>query len=213
MKTIIRNKEILLENMVIARDILAHKKIPVFLNFGTLLGAVREKDFIVHDDDVDFEIYERDKDAFLATFPDLEAHGLHFFEHIPAMRLYSFTRGGEQIDFFLAREKKTLRGRRWDLEGRATVPARFLDNLDTIDFLGEPFLVPHDPLGLVRNLYGKTWNIPIEKCPSRLDWSTRAKKIFRNPGKLFFYTKRFITLRLRWSGMKKRSGTDERKAD
>jgi lipopolysaccharide cholinephosphotransferase len=197
-KTVIKNKRVLLENMVMLRDALTSRGIPVFLNFGTLLGALREKDFIPHDDDADLEIYERDEAAFLSCLPGLEDRGLHLFEKIEAMRLYSFEREGEQVDVFVAKERRTLLGRKWDLEGRSTVPARHLDSLEETDFLGERFMVPADPYGLVRNLYGSTWNVPIENRPSRIDWRIRFRKALANPGRFFFYAYRFTTRRLSW---------------
>jgi lipopolysaccharide cholinephosphotransferase len=209
MKTVIKDKATLLENLVIARDLLGQKGIPLFLHFGTLLGALREKDFIPHDDDADVGLYERDEAAFLSSFDELAEKGLSFLERIPAMRLYSFVRGGEQLDFFIAREKRSIFGRRWDLEGRATVPARHLDSLDEIDFLGQRFKVPHDPYGLVRNLYGRTWDVPLANRPSRLDWGTRARKALRNPGKLWYYLHRFITKRAGWARIARRAKRGE----
>jgi lipopolysaccharide cholinephosphotransferase len=199
MKTVIKDRAVALENMVIARDVLAKRGIPLFLNFGTLLGALREKDFIPHDDDVDVGIYDRDEAAFLACFDELEGKGLSFFEKIDEMRLYSFARGGEQLDFFIACEKRTIFGRRWDLDGRATVPSRHLDSLDEIVFLGERFMAPHDAKGLMVNLFGKTWTVPLANRPSRIGWMVRARKALRNPGKILFYCGRFVTKRLAWA--------------
>lgn len=207
-KTVIKDERTLLANMVILRDVLEARGIPVFLNFGTLLGALREKGFIPHDDDADMEIYERDEKTFLLCFPKLEERGLAFAERIEAMRLYSFVRGGEQVDVFVARERRGLMGRRWDLEGRASVPARHLDTLEEIDFLGQRFKVPADPYGLVRNLYGSTWNVPIANRPSRIGWGARMRKLRANPGKAFFYAKRFATKRISWLAKAAAKGRD-----
>ncbi|HOX31149.1 MAG TPA: LicD family protein [Spirochaetales bacterium] len=205
-KPIIKDPRAALENMVIARDVLEAAGVAVFLNFGTLLGALREKGFIPHDDDVDMEIYERDEAAFLGCRAELEARGFSFVEKIEQMRLYTFRRNGEQIDFFVARERRTILGRRWDLEGRSTVPARHLDSLEPLDFLGQRFMVPADPYGLVRNLYGSTWKVPIANRPSRIGWGFRLRKLLRHPGRLFFYAGRFLARRARWLGLALRAG-------
>jgi lipopolysaccharide cholinephosphotransferase len=198
-KPVIKDKAALLENMVIMRDILEKKGIPLFLNFGTLLGALRERDFIAFDDDADLEIYEKDEEAFLACLPELEARGLVKFGHNLDQSLYKFRGRGEQLDLFVARERRTLFGRVWDIEGRSSVPARHLDSLEEIDFLGYAFKIPADPYALVRNLYGKNWRIPIEHFPARLNWSERVGKLFREPGKLVFYVRRFVGKRMGWA--------------
>lgn len=77
------------------------------------------------------------------------------------MRLCSFKRDGEQVGVFVAKEPRTLRGRKWDLEGRSTVPARRLDSRDETDFLCDRFKVPAGSCGLVRSILGSTLNMPI----------------------------------------------------
>jgi lipopolysaccharide cholinephosphotransferase len=199
-KSAIKDKAALLEDMVAMRDLLAERGIPVFLNFGTLLGALRERDFIAFDDDADMEIYERDEESFLALLPELESRGLTMFGHNVDQNLYKFRGRGEQLDLFVARERRTLLGRRvWDIEGRSSVPARHLDSLEEVDFLGCIFKIPADPYALIRNLYGRNWRIPIEHFPARLNWSERVGKLFREPGKLAFYIRRFVGKRLGWA--------------
>jgi lipopolysaccharide cholinephosphotransferase len=199
-KSAIKDKAALLEDMVAMRDLLAERGIPVFLNFGTLLGALRERDFIAFDDDADMEIYERDEERFLALLPELESRGLSMFGHNVDQNLYKFRGRGEQLDLFVARERRTLLGRRvWDIEGRSSVPARHLDSLEELDFLGHSFKIPADPYALIRNLYGRNWRIPIEHFPARLNWSERVGKLFREPGKLAFYVRRFVGKRLGWA--------------
>lgn len=197
MQTIKMNRALALENLVLARDCLASRGVPMFLHFGTVLGAVREKDFIAHDDDADAGIYGRDKEAFLASFPALAELG---FENLYCRndRQYKFRRLGEELDFFVAVEGRKFFRRVWDLEGKATIPARHLDTLDDIEFLGESFKVPHDPIGFVRNLYGRTWRVPIADSTSRHDWTVRLGKLFKKPTKLVYYALRYAKERIRW---------------
>jgi hypothetical protein len=110
--------------------------------------------------------------------------------------MYKLERKGEELDFFLAFKKRFAFIPRWDIDGRVTIPARFLDSLSTVDFLGQSFSAPSDPIGFLRNLYGKTWNVPIRNTTSRIGWVTRIKKL-KNPFKVFFYGKRFISEKIR----------------
>ena len=198
------NKQIALENLLIIRDLFAERGIPMFLTFGTLLGAFREKDFIAHDDDVDLGVFARDRDVILALMPELENRGFRILS-TRGNRVYKLKRRAIQVDIFFVATKWTLRGRRWDLEGKATIAARYLDRLEEIEFLGHRFPVPHDPLGVVRSLYGRTWNVPIPDSTSRQDWSRRIKMVFRNPGKVFFYARRFFAGRRRARTLRRES--------
>ena len=112
------DKQVAFENLLIIRDLFAERGIPMFLTFGTLLGALREKDFIAHDDDVDIGVFMRDRDAILALMPELEKLGFKT-RYVRGERHYKLERRATELDFFFAVSKRTLRGRRWDLEGRA----------------------------------------------------------------------------------------------
>ncbi len=201
----IQDPQRLLKNMVIIRNILAKHDIPCWLHYGTCLGAIREHNFIAHDDDADMGIYGKDYEKFMSLLPELEEAGLI---NVPESdwngRLIQFInkpesgqdthRGGaEQVDVFYETEIRILRiFKRWNLGGRISVPYRFFKTLDTTTFLGETFYIPHDAANLMKLLYGKTWQTPIANVPSKNGITYQLKKIFRNPGKIFFYIKRKI---------------------
>jgi lipopolysaccharide cholinephosphotransferase len=210
-KSAMKDPQAALENMVIARDVLAAHGIRMVLAFGTLLGALRERNFIPHDNDVDVQIFESSEKAFIGSFPELEKRGLKFLKKIDEPRAYCFVRKGEQIDFFVAQEKQYgLWGKGWDLDGRETIPFRHLRTLERISFLGEEFNVPSDPYGVVRNLYGRSWNIPIAGRPARVSNIVRLKKVIDEPWKLFYYLRRFVTMRLKWAIFARRARRQSR---
>jgi len=214
------NREVSLENMILAQEILRKYGIEPFLHYGTALGAVREKDFIAHDNDVDFGLFGRDKETFLRAVPELEANGFSIkyirddgYEKTIDLtnternfRMYKLLRKDQVLDFFMAFKKCTLFGRRWDIDGRVTIPYRFLSSLDSIEFLGHEFATPHDVVGFLKNLYGKTWNVPIRNTTSRIGWVTRLKKL-RNPLKLPFYIKRYLKEKQRKKELKRMHNT------
>ncbi len=203
--------------MILSQTILRNYGLEPFMHYGTMLGAMREKDFIPYDDDVDFGLYGRDKQTFLRAFPELEANGFKVWyirdddysktsevsDLTHNFRMYKLKRKDQEIDFFLAYEKNTILGKRWDIDGRVTLPSRFLDTLDQVEFLGHTFACPHDPIGFLRNMYGKTWNIPIRNTTSRIGWATRLKKL-KNPFKIFFYARRFFTEKKRKNQVKQK---------
>lgn len=215
------NREIALENMLIAQRILRKHGLEPFLHYGTALGAVREKDFIPYDDDVDFGLYGRDKEIFITLIPELEEAGftIHYIrddgytktqnpedtDH--NFRMYKLKRKDQELDFFMAFERKILFWKGWDIDGRVIIPYRFLASLDTIEFLGKIFACPHHIEGFLRSLYGKTWKVPIRDTTSRTGWLTKFKKI-KNPLRVGFYIKRYIKERYRKHTIKKQYETD-----
>lgn len=204
------DREIASENMVIARDLRRKRGLEIFLNYGTLLGTIREKDFIPHDDDVDFGLYGHDKSRFIECIPELEHSGFQVkyirddgygmttdtSNDAGNFRMYKLERKGQEMDFFLAFKKRYWFFLRWYIDGRVSLPVRFLDNLSVVNFLGQDFSAPADPIGFLRNLYGKTWNVPIKNTASRIGWLTRIKEL-NNPFKVFFYPKRYLAERTR----------------
>jgi lipopolysaccharide cholinephosphotransferase len=199
------------KNLIDTRDLLEGAGVPMFLHWGTLLGAVRERDFIPHDNDIDVGFFLSDLDRFLGLKNAFQAQGFEFITEGIRNRedgyIYKVIRDEVDIDLFPAREVRSfLKGRLWQLDERTTVPPRFLDSLEAIEFLGETFKVPADPIGLMRNLYGKTWNVPIADYPARVDWMIRIRKLVTSPLRIPFYVGRFITKRTKLRADGRRAG-------
>ena len=64
-----------LENIIILRNILNKTKIRWGLVYGTLLGAVREKDFISYDEDIDTYVFYEDLDKLINLLYKFKEHG------------------------------------------------------------------------------------------------------------------------------------------
>ena len=135
-----------------------------FVCYGTLLGVVRDNDFIDHDDDVDVcFVAEGDMDAAFREFhhivDTLRSHGENI--HI-ADRGHFHWRG---IDVFVAWfEKDGIY--LYNAGGRFSRSDVF--PLQTREFKGRRILLPKNPEGLLELIYGPGWRIPDPNFQWRL---------------------------------------------
>ena len=88
------------ENLLLLKNILDNMGVQFGLIAGTLLGAVREKDFISHDEDVDVFVLEENKEAILNLLTILIRNGFEIarYDH---RGLLSIIKNGEYIDLYL----------------------------------------------------------------------------------------------------------------
>ena len=151
------DKQIEEENLLILKKILDAAKIPFFLVGGTLLGAVREKDFIAHDDDIDLALKYEDKQRFIDLLPALEKEGF-ILARYDRHCIFSILRKGQfvDLDFFENYNESVYNGGGW------AILKSFLDNVDYIDFKGERYLAPKDYEGYLESEYGENWRTPIK---------------------------------------------------
>lgn len=145
--------------------------LPIYLTWGTLLGAVREQDFIGHDNDIDlaylsaattdFEIVEENETIVRV----LRDHGLTVQRH---------TKG--QLHVNVARDQRTAQlpaynldvWTTWVREGRyyhypdikGDVAAAAVTPLARGAFRGERLLLPAEPDSVLRCFYGDDWSEP-----------------------------------------------------
>jgi LicD family protein len=86
-------------------ELLEENGIVHWLDYGTLLGAVREQAFIAWDEDVDFGVLEEDVPAILALEPEITAAGHALDTHNPiAIRVNLSAVNHTHVDLFVWRE-------------------------------------------------------------------------------------------------------------
>lgn len=160
------------QNLLEIKEILDRLKIKFWLLAGTLLGAVREKDFIPWDYDMDITILARDwrlsiceeftrKNFYCGQtiepkrYQDKISAGFFNKRDVRCDALLSYYYPPEDIyiDLLLCPPSCLC---------RETVirPAKFYRGDHFIDFLGASFRVPYPPEECVEWIYGKNWRIP-----------------------------------------------------
>ncbi|ANC32863.1 LicD family protein [Isoptericola dokdonensis] len=151
---------------------------PTMLAYGTLLGAVREGDFLAHDDDVDLMV-PLDVPDRAAAEPvleklrsDLREAGwkvsrpntyTNFHLHDPSTGLHV-----DVFPLFVDGERLTLH-----MEGMRlrTIPASVVVPPAPLTLRGRRFLGPADPEAFLAERYGEGWSVadPFYDWPWRLD--------------------------------------------
>ena len=149
-----------------------HGKIPYFLDYGSLLGLVRENAFLKHDDDVDFGVMPGVRAADLIRALDdseLQYLGSYVYDGMVTEVGYTFRK--MRVDFFL----NSVDGEDfhadvyYDAPGvkysrhetgchRFTRPA--VKGLKTVEFVGAHVDIPTNPEDLLAAHYGPNWRHP-----------------------------------------------------
>jgi len=93
------DKKIANENLQLLKRICERNQLQFILMFGTLLGAVREHDFIDHDEDIDLVMDKKDLPAFLDMLFELRENGFEMARY-ERRGFLSIIRKGEYIDIY-----------------------------------------------------------------------------------------------------------------
>lgn len=154
------NREIAFENLKIFNNHVKDTNIKYGLIFGTLLGAIRENNFIEHDEDTDIYILSENKSEFIKLLPILKEKGMQLARINDTM--LSLIRNNEYIDVYFFKKKilfpfTTIRILRTDFKLKAS----YLENSIMFNFLDINIPIPSNPQRVLKKLYGKNWRIPI----------------------------------------------------
>jgi len=137
--------KIAIENLKDIRDVLNNYPVKWWLDGGTCLGAIREKDFIAIDDDTDIGVLEETyNDEITQKILDKGFHLEATYGTRDKGYELAFVRNGVKTDIFFYYLKD---GKRWYAmySGKMipmVYPADTFEEQIEIDFLGSPFKIP-----------------------------------------------------------------------
>lgn len=142
---------------------------------GTLLGMVREHDYIEWDEDIDLWIFEEDEDRFKDMLWDIKELGFDIVRYY-RRGLYSIMRNDEYIDFCVMH--KVGKNVRYN-GGQAFMLEKYLQDTIPLDFKGITVQIPREYDEFLTFRYG--------------DWRTPVQYLNFNMG---FFKKNYIKFRL-----------------
>lgn len=152
------NKSQAKENLLLLKKIADRNGLRFALAFGTALGAVREHDFIEHDEDIDLWVHYSSINLLLSLLFELRDNGFEVARW-DRRGFLSIIRKNEYIDLYV-----------YYPDDRAEnimsccgdpMPQKFVEEWIKIPFLGEQFYVAKDWEEMMLFRYGKNWRIPI----------------------------------------------------
>ena len=160
------DKDIAMRNLVTLKEVADEYGFRFYLAYGTLLGAVREHDFIAHDEDIDLAAELTQLDVLMAMLSKLIERGFKIARW-DDRGFISIIRDNEYIDIYLFREMSP----KMMICCGEPIPRKFFDDTSTLLFRGYEFFVPNQFEELLVFLYGNDWKVPVvwnDYTPSRM---------------------------------------------
>ncbi|QIU93779.1 LicD family protein [Bacteroides faecium] len=161
--SIIIDSSIAKQNLLDFKAVLDKRGIKFLLMHGTLLGAIREQQFIKHDIDIDTCTFEEEK--LVEVIPELSQAGLKLCRYEKNV-IYSFIRNNVYIDVYIVNKLKGLISPFYVRYLYRIIPRKYFRCTKKMIFLGETFKIPNHSIKLLEFWYGKDWQTPISNSPS-----------------------------------------------
>jgi hypothetical protein len=167
--------EAAVSTLLLVRQIFSSMGVFFWLSHGTLLGVIRDRDFIVHDSDIDLGIWDEGTDhntirqALLAAgFSFVLEFGSHGHGH-----QYAFwSPFGTYLDlFFYQQFGNSTYATIW---AGPSEPRRqrfpLIDKFVPREFCGEPFSIPANFEDILLSNYGLDWRTPVPPVERGGQW-------------------------------------------
>lgn len=164
------DRNIAFENLQLISEVLSKDSLFWQVCWGTLIGIVRDHDFIEWDEDVDIVILAEDENRFKELLWDFKERGFELIRHERG-GLYSISRKGEYTDFYVLR--KASNEIRYTLDGGYLLEKQIRDTIE-IDFKGLKINIPREYDALLTFYYGD-WKTPTQYYFTDLSFAKRLK--------------------------------------
>jgi len=171
------------KNLLDFKKIADDNNLVFILAYGTLLGAIREHNFIKHDIDIDLIIHDEEK--LIDIIPMLQNIGFNFIRYEEIKGIYSFKRESVYIDAYVARLVKKY----YYIENKK-IKSSYITKTQFYSFLDASFLIPKEYKKIFVELYGKDWLIPKKDKYGIFQEHDISKN-------LFIYIKNFIPQKIK----------------
>ena len=169
-------------NLLDFQSIAKEKGLRFWLMYGTLLGCIRDNDFIYHDTDTDLAILETDRDALINTIKALLENGFDLIRTKAPDDLVTIMRDDEYIDIGIFRIHRDILFRKYYAYQNNVEYGSVFENFIKKDFLGQIFDVPENYKLLLTRWYGSDWHTRRKEYPAsvyELDYLSKLQKRFR----------------------------------
>lgn len=153
------DKTVAKENLGILKKVCDKAGLQFILFYGTLLGAVREHDFIAHDEDIDLVMYKTDMPGFLDLLFTLREHGFELARY-ERRGFLSIIRKGEYIDIYFY-EPYPHDENLW-FNCQDICKKEFVTDLMPYPFQDDTYLIPRNYVKYCEYYFGPDWQTPIQ---------------------------------------------------
>ena len=179
------------EGLVILKNLLDKIKITSFLSSGTLLGAVREKDFIRWDWDVQMYLLMEE------AYPNRNKISETLLNH--DFIIHKFIDSKDTLKWDLRRNGAVFELTAWFVEGKwryrrkksMRVPAYLFEGVYNIDFKNVNYRTFNPPEEYLEFCYGD-WKIPKRTSDKRIYSNSNHLRKYRSSSEFFRLIKKMI---------------------
>lgn len=151
-------------------ELLIQNDIKFWLMAGTLLGAVRERNFINHDADIDIAIWIEDKQKFLDVIKNSDWQFFQIWRREIGITRHGFERSQSKIDVFLMDKDdkfaylysymKNHFSPVWDTEWRIKFPIQLFNEIIPYNISDIKCFIPKEAEKILALHYTKDWQTP-----------------------------------------------------